>query len=382
MNIRRTWLKSPFATLVLAISVLLFLSTLGFYWFELRPQDGKADLFGALWWTVVTMTTVGYGDMVPATVGGRLMGFVVMFCGIGLVSTLTGSLASLLVDRRERKRKGLLEVRLNDHVIIIGWNDFSSGLVRTLVEAGSLKDRHLVLVNTLSQDVRDELSYTLELGDRLRFVAGQGSQKSVVAKARPETARVVYIMSRSLTDRDGEAKDADQDAIYAALTVRSLAPKVPVYAEVVAPGNREHLLRAGVNEILVRGEVATRILGLMSQSPTVWGFVQGMLGLRGSGQLGFRPLEPGERRLDWGQFAAQLRGRDGSLALALCRASRSLSLQDILDEGQALDNFILELFQTAGQETRLGDAGPKVLANPADDQPLEGFDAVLFLRRT
>lgn len=380
MNIRRAWLTSPFATLVLAISVLLFLSTLGFSFFELREAGGGLDLFGALWWTVVTMTTVGYGDMVPQTTGGRLMGFVVMFCGIGLVSTLTGSLASLLVDRRARKRKGLLEVRLNDHVIIIGWNDFAPTLARTLKETGVLKDRHLVLVNTLPQETRDELSYTLELGEKLRFVRGQGSQKSVVSKARPETAGMVYIMSRPPGDKEGaEGKDADQDSIYAALTVRSLAPKVPIYAEVVLPENREHLLRAGVSEILVRGEVAGRILGLMGQSPTIWGFVQGMFGLRGDNRLGFRALDAGERRLDWGRFAVQFRARDGSLPLALCQAGKTLRLEDILDEGSALDNFILELFQTAGQETRIGDAGPRVLTNPPDDQPLEGFDAVLYL---
>ena len=380
MNIRRTWLKSPFTTLVLAISVLLFLSTLGFYFFELRPAGGKPDLFSALWWTVVTMTTVGYGDMVPQTTAGRIMGFVVMFCGIGLVSTLTGSMASLLVDRKARKRKGLLEVRLNDHIIIIGWNDFSISLVKALAETGVLKDRHLVLVNTMTQEVRDELSYTLGLGEKLHFVWGQGTQKSVMAKARPETARTVYIMSQQTTDKDCmDGKEADQDSIYAALTVRSLAPKVPIYGEVVLAENREHLLRAGVNEILVRGEVATRILGLMGQSPTVWGFVQAMLGLRGANQLGFRVLDPGERRLDWGRFASQSRSRDGVLPLALCQAGKTLRLEDILDEGSALDSFILELFQTAGQETRLGDSGPRVLTNPPDEQALEGFDAVLYL---
>lgn len=61
----------------------------------------------ALWWAVVTITTVGYGDMVPVTVAGRAIGFVLMFGGIAFFSGLTANFASFLVRREEPQKKAL-----------------------------------------------------------------------------------------------------------------------------------------------------------------------------------------------------------------------------------------------------------------------------------
>ena len=75
-----------------------------------------------------------------------------------------------------------------------------------------------------------------------------------------------------------------------------------------------------------------------------------------------------------------MRLADGSLGLALCQTARSLALEDILDTGSALDQFILELFQSHGRETKLGSQGASVLVNPPDSQTLVGFDGVLLLK--
>ena len=72
--------------------------------------------------------------------------------------------------------------------------------------------------------------------------------------------------------------------------------------------------------------------------------------------------------------------RRNELPLGLCRLGGNLSLEDVLDEGLALDRFILELFRNSGQKTALGSAGPEVLPNPADDQALAGYDALLYLK--
>lgn len=61
----------------------------------------------ALWWAVVTITTVGYGDMVPVTAAGRAVGFVLMFGGIAFFSGLTANLASFLVRGEDPYRKNL-----------------------------------------------------------------------------------------------------------------------------------------------------------------------------------------------------------------------------------------------------------------------------------
>lgn len=375
----RVVLDHPLCKLVGLILIVLLGSSLGYYFFEVRHGGRDLDLFDAFWWAVVTLTTVGYGDIVPATVGGRVMGVVVMFCGIGLVSTLTGNLASMLVVEQARKRKGLLVVNLSRHVVIVGWNAFGLNLAMSLRSNGVIgggSRGHLVLVNNLGQDERDTIAAQLDMGERLHFVYGNVTQVGVLKKAAPDRAAVLYLLPRD----DGQtSKDAEQETLYAALALRELAPRVPIYGEVLLPESRNHLLRAGVNEVVVRGEVGSRLLGMMGASLSMWTFMERLLGVHGASLLGYRVLSAEERDSTWGGLMAEARRRN-ELPLGLCRLGGNISLEDVLDEGLALDRFILELFRNSGQKTALGSAGPEVLPNPADDQALAGYDALLYLK--
>ena len=91
--------------LVLFIGVslmLIYLSAVGVYYFEHDSQPEQfASVFHSLWWAVVTLTTVGYGDVYPVTLGGRLFTFVVLFLGLGIVAVPTGLIASALSKARE-----------------------------------------------------------------------------------------------------------------------------------------------------------------------------------------------------------------------------------------------------------------------------------------
>lgn len=368
------WMRGATFRLALAVVTLLTLSSTCVYLLESRTT--VPGPFEALWWSVVTMTTVGYGDIVPATTAGKLIGIMVMAGGVGLVSTLTGNLASLLVERQAKKRKGLLQVKLSGHVIILGWNSSVPGLVRALRENGLVENRGLVLVTDLAQEKRDEIAFQLDMGEQLSFVAGKIAQENVVHKARPDHAGLVYILRQD----NLPPHESDQQSIYAALTVRGMAPKVPIYAEAAQPENRVHLLRAGVTELIDRGEISSGVLALLGSAPPAWSLLQTMLGLHGRPGLTLRPLSEAERGSTWGEFAPRLRQEDGSLPLALCQTARTLALEDILDAGSALDQFILELFQSHGRETKLGGQQASVLVNPPDAQPLAGYDGVLLLR--
>lgn len=370
----KEWLKSGFGKLVIATGVLLLLSTLGFYWLELQ-EGSDTGISGALWWAVVTLTTVGYGDMVPATVPGRILGALVMISGIGMVSSLTGNMASMLVERKAKKRKGLLKVKINNHVIILGWNDYAIGLIDSLKKQPDRKHFCLVIVSSLEQQERDEIAFKLDLGENLHFVHGDISQANIISRSSPETARTVYVLCQ-----DGvEAKESDQQAIYAVLALRTLAPKVPVYAEIAMPKNREHLLRAGANEILVRGEISSRMMGMMGINPSMWSFFRNLLGIDNPGRLQFKPCSAEEKTKSWKELSNHVRENEGGLPVAACRLGKSLSLQDVMDESSALDQFIVELFRSSGQDTSLGMQGPEVVINPPDNEPMSNYDALLII---
>ena len=368
------WLRTGFGKLVIATALLLFLSTLAFYWIELSEGE-DARISHALWWAIVTLTTVGYGDMVPTTMPGRILGGLVMISGIGLVTSLTGNMASMLVEQKAKKRKGLLSVKASDHVIILGWNDYAFGLIDSLNEQTAPKKLHLVIVSDLESQIRDEIAFKLNMGERLNFVHGNISQTNVISRANPSVARNVYVLCQNGMD----SKESDQQAIYAVLALRTLAPKVPVYAEIARHENKEHLLRAGANEILVRGEISGRMMGMMGASPSMWSFFRNLLGIGESGMLQFRPCNAEERQMNWGELSTKIRNSSGCLPVAACKLGKNLTLQDVLDEGSALDQFIMELFKTSGQDTSLGMQGPKVQMNPPDNELMEEYDALLII---
>ena len=84
--------------------IILYLSAAGIYHFEnpLQPE-AFASIFHSLWWSVATLTTVGYGDVYPITTGGKVLTFFVLMVGLGIVSIPAGLVASALSKAREQE---------------------------------------------------------------------------------------------------------------------------------------------------------------------------------------------------------------------------------------------------------------------------------------
>ena len=84
----------------------MFLSSVGIYYFECESQpEAFGSIFHCLWWAIVTLTTVGYGDVCPITIGGRIFTAVVLLLGIGVIAVPTGLFASALTKTNKREFK-------------------------------------------------------------------------------------------------------------------------------------------------------------------------------------------------------------------------------------------------------------------------------------
>ncbi|MDA7930122.1 ion transporter [Akkermansiaceae bacterium] len=81
--------------------IMFYLSSVGIYYFEHQAQpEVFASVFHSFWWAVCTLTTVGYGDIYPVTVGGKIFTFIVLMIGLGFVAVPTGLFASALSAAR------------------------------------------------------------------------------------------------------------------------------------------------------------------------------------------------------------------------------------------------------------------------------------------
>ena len=89
---------------IFATCIVLYLSSVGIFFFENTIQPDKfSSVFHSLWWAIVTLTTVGYGDIYPLTLGGRIFTFFILILGLGVVGIPAGLIASALTAVRRKE---------------------------------------------------------------------------------------------------------------------------------------------------------------------------------------------------------------------------------------------------------------------------------------
>ena len=95
-------IKPELTLFFILTGVFLFLSAAWIYYFENEAQPEQfASIFHSLWWAIITLTTVGYGDVYPITLGGRAFTFFILLIGLGVITIPTGLIASALSAARE-----------------------------------------------------------------------------------------------------------------------------------------------------------------------------------------------------------------------------------------------------------------------------------------
>lgn len=101
-----TIIKEEVVLFFMVTLILVFLSASGIYFFENEAQPEEfSSLFASLWWAIVTLTTVGYGDVFPITVGGKVFTFFILILGIGIVTIPAGLVATALTKARTLEEK-------------------------------------------------------------------------------------------------------------------------------------------------------------------------------------------------------------------------------------------------------------------------------------
>jgi len=98
-------IKEEIILFTVVTAMLLYLSAVGIYYFENEAQpEAFKSIFHSLWWAVATLTTVGYGDIYPVTIGGRIFTFVILMIGLGIIAVPAGLLASALSTVRMKNQ--------------------------------------------------------------------------------------------------------------------------------------------------------------------------------------------------------------------------------------------------------------------------------------
>lgn len=117
-SLHRNALKASLWTYITATAILFTACAMVMYAYE---GDKFPDFFTFFYWFIVTISTVGYGDISPSTPPGRIMSILVIFLGIGLFSIIAGAAITAVNSIKNKVRFGILSVMKSDHICILGY---------------------------------------------------------------------------------------------------------------------------------------------------------------------------------------------------------------------------------------------------------------------
>ncbi len=228
--------------LFLIVVLLMVFSTIG-----LVLVEPGVDWRNALWWSIVTLTTVGYGDITPTTLGGRLIGIVIMIFGIGILGMLTATIASVFVERKLREHRGMSSYNFEGHLILCQWNHRAKEILAELRSDPRMETAPIVLIARVDEKPLED--------DNLYFIQGDVTEENLI-RANIQKANTVVILG----DDRLEATTRDAQVVLATLTVESLNPAVYTIVELVDESNVRHCQRAHADEIIVGDEFSSRLI--------------------------------------------------------------------------------------------------------------------------
>jgi voltage-gated potassium channel len=359
-SLLRTLHRERVFALIVALLVILLFGAIGFALVE--PAEGPwYDRFGrAIWWGIVTLTTVGYGDVVPVTILGRLVGTALMVIGVVSLSLVTATVASVFIERKFRQERGLEAVKATQHILLLGWPEDAEALLDQLLKRLP-PTIPVVLINKVPPEQMEAVKERYPEGT-LSYLRGDYSREDILLKANVRGAFKAII----LADRQpGEtAAQVDQRTLFTALTLKALHNKIRILAELLRPENRAYLERAGAEEVLIRGQYDSSLLAGAIASPALYRVYTSLL--LGDGQtlwdvevpsyFNGRPLS---------EFVDFLHEQHQAILIGVYTEGRALSLEDLLsDEPSAIDDFIRRKFAETKMSHLLGRTKVDYQINP------------------
>jgi voltage-gated potassium channel len=260
--------------LVVLVALLAYLGRDGY----IDPEDDSVSLVDAFYYSTVTITTTGYGDIRPVSDEARLVTTVLVTpARILFLILLVGTTLEVLTERtRDAYRLSRWRRTLRDHVIICGFGTKGRAAATTLLGHG-YRAEQLVVVDE-SPSARSKAT---SMG--LSAVAGSATTQHALIDAGIEHAAAVVV-----------AVDRDDAAVLATLTARELNPGANLVAAVREDENAHLLHESGANSVITSSSSAGRLLGLATTTPDVAQVLEDLLSVGAGLDIVQRPVTEAE----------------------------------------------------------------------------------------
>lgn len=259
---RKKWLDIPtgyrrLLFLSLLVILLVGLGVAGFMHYE------SLTFFDSLWMTIISVMTIGYGDMYPVTDEGRRFALLIVPLGAGIVTYGLGTAASYLIEKQLSQKVWDKQMdhevnKLEDHIIVCGFGRVAQQVYREL--RGMEEEMRVLYIH----DNEDELLEVVDQGT-LRLV-GDPTDRDILEKARADKARGLIA-----------ALDSDADNVFITLTAKGMNKDIEIAARAEKEGSEEVLKRAGATRVINPSSIGGRELALSVVSPSGIDFINDLM---------------------------------------------------------------------------------------------------------
>ena len=219
---------------------------------EGHPESKINTVQDAMWYLVETLTTVGYGDALPQTYWGRMIGFVFLLSSFGFYGFIIGQITNFMSTLREQRELGLSGTQFTNHVVIIGWNDFAQSVISHLV--GARRDVAIVTKDRSSIDIIHEY-YP---GSNVFTLYSDYNNFDLLEKVNIKNASVVFI---NLND--------DTEKLVYIINIKKFYQDLN-YVVTLDNGNlKSTFINAGVTYAISKNEISSKLLASYIYEPDV-----------------------------------------------------------------------------------------------------------------
>ncbi|PEB50549.1 potassium channel protein [Bacillus pseudomycoides] len=240
------------------ISFIIILTTVfGFIIYKLEPKYFSTWLDG-IWWSLVTIFTVGYGDYVPHTSLGKLLGILLILLGTGFCSYYMVLFATEMISKQYMKIKGEDAATCHGHMIIVGWNERAKQVASQM---------HVLEPNLNIVLIDETLSLLPKPFHHLEFIKGCPHHDQTLLKANIKTAHTILITA----DKEKNESLADTQSILNILTAKGLNPNIHCIAELLTSEQIQNATRAGANEIIEGNKLTSYVFTASLLFPSISG---------------------------------------------------------------------------------------------------------------